>query len=224
MLEELRSMLDQVMTGETAPELLINRYDHLILHPLVLAAVFLMACFLVPLIEEFFKPVGVWFLLSWSLSPAEGFAAGAISGAGYALFESIALSSGGQEWLMVVVARMSTGVIHIFTSGMMGWALVQAWRFKRFWILAVTYPGVVLLHGLWNGLALLTALTTVSEMFAGEDRIPVWLVQTGEYAPVLLGGFTLLLFFAMYRINRRLASGVSEEIDTASSLDSRVIE
>jgi RsiW-degrading membrane proteinase PrsW (M82 family) len=84
------------------------------------------------------------------LTPVEGFTAGLLSGAGYALFESLALASGGEQWAALVFARIGTAGIHILTTGLTGWALVLAWRRRRFLRLAATYVFVVSVHGVWN--------------------------------------------------------------------------
>ncbi len=107
------------------------------------------------MIEEALKPIGVWLLFGRRLTPAAGFAAGALSGAGYALIESLALTSSGEAWSSLVLARTGTSAVHILTAGLTGWALVLAWQKRRFLPLLLAYLCAVMIHGLWNGLTLM---------------------------------------------------------------------
>src|SRR4030095_3220829 len=109
---------------------------------------------LVPALEEIFKPLGVWLLAGKLKSPAQGFTLGALSGAGYALIETIGVSSQTVEWASLLFSRIGTGVLHITTSALMGAAIVLAWRERRYlWLLGI-YILAVALHGLWNALAI----------------------------------------------------------------------
>ena len=74
-------------------------------HPLVVYSVFAFLAALVPLIEEVLKPVGMAFLVGRSITPAQGFAAGVLSGAGYALCESIFRVGLDSDWLTIAVTR-----------------------------------------------------------------------------------------------------------------------
>jgi hypothetical protein len=66
---------------------------------LVLISLFLVLGLLTPLVEETLKPVIVWLLAKRLQGPSQGFALGVISGAGFALVESLlASSTPGQGW------------------------------------------------------------------------------------------------------------------------------
>ena len=157
---------------------------------------------MVPLAEEALKPIGVWLLAGRKLSPAAGFTAGAMSGAGFAIFESLTASTSGEQWTMLVVGRIGTAVVHILTSALMGLAIVNAWNRRRYLRLAATYLGVVLLHGAWNGLSILYA---IDGMVTGLDlegglQLPAFMSAT----PYILAVFSALLFAALLWTNRRL--------------------
>jgi hypothetical protein len=97
-----------------------------------------------------------------------------------------------------VFARIGTGVIHIFTAGLMGWALALAWQENRYLRLGVTYLVAVLIHGLWNGLTLVTVGTTLSEIHVSYTNTNL-LTQLGDFAPgalivLAVGSFTGLLW------------------------------
>jgi RsiW-degrading membrane proteinase PrsW (M82 family) len=212
---ELAQSLNYVPPTE---ETILNLFEPYLMRPGVLLTVLVLAAVIVPLIEEALKPIGVW-LLAWrDLTPVEGFVAGLISGAGFALFENIGnTSTGGADWALLAASRISTALLHILTSGLMGWALVSAWRRGRYFQLGVSYALAVFLHGLWNGLALLAAgsfqsplLTPVPETTSGlEIGTIMSLVALG------LTNFGLFLWFN-YRLRR---SQVVTNTTSATSLE-----
>jgi RsiW-degrading membrane proteinase PrsW (M82 family) len=157
---------------------------------------------IVPLLEELFKPVGVWLLAGRSPTPGQGFAAGLLSGAGYALFENFMLGAGaGQDWAFVSIARMATSLIHILTAGLMGWSLARAWQGKRYLQLGVTYLIAVAIHALWNGLVILTA---VSDLFGSQVALPGFLTVIAAAAPAVFAILILGCFLALLGINLKL--------------------
>jgi hypothetical protein len=203
LVEMLNSLVAQLTAGQIDQEGLVNALVPWLVKPGVIIAAILFAAVIVPLIEEAIKPIGVWLLAGFGLSPAAGFALGAISGAGYALFESLLLSSTGEGWIAVVVARMSTGVIHILNTGLMGWALASAWREKRYLRLGATYLFVVSLHGLWNGLSVFNAIYEALGL-VGVQPAPKLVSWIGPLVPYLLAGITVAVFALMLVMNRNL--------------------
>ena len=92
-----------------------------------------------------------------NLTPAEGFTAGVLSGAGFALFENLGNASiGGEGWSTLVTVRISTVLLHVLTTGLTGWALASAWREKRYLRLGLAFTVSIALHGMWNGMAVLS--------------------------------------------------------------------
>lgn len=196
--EELTSLVERLGPTSPSPEIVAEALAPYLSNPMVIFTVFTFATVLVPLIEELIKPVGAWLLVGYNPAPVEGFVAGVLSGAGYALVESLALASPGQTWAAIVFARIGTGVIHIFTAGLMGWALALAWQENRYLRLGVTYLVAVLIHGLWNGLTLVTVGTTLSEIHVSYTNTNL-LTQLGDFAPgalivLAVGSFTGLLW------------------------------
>jgi hypothetical protein len=178
------------------PESAIRILSTFFLRPEVLYVVLIFGAVVVPLIEEIFKPIGVWLLARRGLSPSQGFAAGLLSGAGYALFENLALSIAvGQDWAAVVIARMGTSLMHMLTSALLGWALTLAWKEGRYTRLGVSYLLAVVIHAMWNGLV----LVSVFHQAAPEQAaFPMWVSQIGSVAPLGLitligGGFVLFV-------------------------------
>jgi hypothetical protein len=193
-------------TPDAAPDLLMNFFQPYLTQPAVVFGAFSFAAVIVPLIEELFKPIGVWLLAGRGLTPAAGFAAGAISGAGYALFESLSLTADGASWVFIVVARFGTDIIHILTAGLTGWALALAWRERRYFLLAVTYLCAVAIHGLWNGLTVFSTFAALAALqsHAASSQLIERVGVVTPYGLIFLavGGFTVLLL-----CNRSLREG-----------------
>lgn len=176
--------------------------------PLVFGLIMVFIALIVPIIEELLKPLGVWVLFGRRLSPSAGFTAGMLSGAGYGLIENLLLSGNAQDWSILVLARIGTTAVHILTAGMMGWAIVQLWSKKRYLRLGLAYLAAVLIHGLWNGLTVLSAfragglLDGISSRLKGVSAI----AAAAPYGLMMLavGCFLILLRFnQMLRINHR---------------------
>ncbi len=181
-----------------SPGSLLDDLEPYFMQPSTIYIALLFGALIVPLVEEIFKPIGVWLLARRNPSASQGFAAGLLSGAGYALFENFSLgASAGDDWTMVVVARIGTSLIHIVTAGLTGWALSLAWTEKRYLRLALSYLGAVSIHAIWNGTVLISA---ISELFGTEVEIPDFLSSISAGAPIIfailiLGCFMLLLGF-----------------------------
>jgi RsiW-degrading membrane proteinase PrsW (M82 family) len=162
LLQELMVLGEQLEQFRESPERALPLISPYLSQPAVLFTVLSFTAGIVPLIEELFKPVGVWLLAGRRLTAAEGFVSGLISGAGFALFENLAFTSTGAEWTVSVVLRMGTGLLHILTAGLTGWALALAWSHRRYLRLLVIFFCAVLLHAVWNGLALVTSVSILN--------------------------------------------------------------
>lgn len=173
-----------------------------LLSPRVVFLVILSVCVLTPIVEEALKPIAVWLGAGMITSPAQGFALGALCGAGFALFENLAAAAtGGMDWTLVVTLRIGTAIMHIANAGLMGWALVGAWRERRLLRLAIVYAGAILVHGLWNFLALaygMSSLPTALGMAAEE------LSLSAPYALPAMVLLASIMFAALIVMNRRL--------------------
>jgi hypothetical protein len=156
------------------------------------------------LIEEAVKPAVIWFLGKRLRSPAEGFVLGVMCGAGFAMLEGLMAASGAtQMWGFGLAGRAAASLMHITSSGLLGWAIASAQLEKRYGRLALTYLLSVSIHGLWNGSAIMAVY--------GSLRVMVQNMQID-----FLGGFfalgglgmlfleLVLLLTALPLINRRL--------------------
>ena len=198
LLQELIVLGEQLENFRGAPEQALPLINPYLSQPAVIFTAFSFTAGIVPLIEELFKPVGVWLLAGRRLSAAEGFAAGVISGAGFALFENLAFTSTGGEWTASVVLRMGTGLLHILTAGLTGWALALAWSHRRYLRLVIIFFCAVLLHGVWNGLALLTTASLL------ELPAQINAQMLASLAGVMLVSITFIAFAILLGLNRAL--------------------
>jgi RsiW-degrading membrane proteinase PrsW (M82 family) len=203
-LRELSSLVEQLQTTNLSPETILPVIQPYLKNPLVVFGVLLFMAGIVPLLEEAIKPIGVWLLAKRRLTPVEGFTAGLISGAGFALVESLGYTSnGGQSWISSVLVRAPTALMHILTCGLTGWGLARAISLRRFrWLLA-GYGGAVAIHGLWNGLTI-TAAGIV--LLYPDQPAAVVIAGLALLGMVALFGFVFLLLLLINRHLRQQAA------------------
>jgi len=156
---------------------------------------------IVPLIEELFKPLAVWLFGRKLTSPVQGFVLGMLSGAAFSIFESLnASADGSAAWAVIASARAGTGILHIVTSGLMGWGIASAFSEKRYGRLAACYGTAVLLHGVWNAAAGGLGVVGMGEMLGKPEWLPV-------YAPALFCCLIVMgigMFAVLVASNRKL--------------------
>jgi hypothetical protein len=193
---QLTNLISRFQYITPDPEEILKILSPILLHPGVLFLAFAFISVIVPLIEEALKPLGVWLLARNKISPAQGFAFGVLCGAGFGLFENLGnTSAGGDLWVVLASTRISTLLLHCLTTGLVGWALASAWGQRRYLRLGFTYASVVFLHGLWNGMAVLSSVSSLETQFNLD--LPGNLAQYGNLATigiVALGAFNLVLF------------------------------
>jgi hypothetical protein len=202
LLEQLLPLLEQTQISPEATDALFNLLRPYLASPVVLYITLAFGAGLVPLIEELFKPIGVWLLYDRPLTPAQGFTLGMLSGAGYAIFESLSLTLSGENWAPLMISRGGTTLLHIFTAGLVGWGLAGAFQRKEYLKLVLVYLAAVLLHGLWNAISLISSsgVLLVDELPAAS-----LIIKIGEIAPYGLVGLTLFLFILLLGANRYFA-------------------
>ncbi len=157
---------------------------------------------LVPIIEEPLKLTGLWLGADRIRTPAEGFALGILSGAGYALFESLGASSAAAaNWQIISIARAGTSLLHIVNSGLLGWALVSAWQERKFIRLGLAFIATILIHGSWNALSVAYGVASVARQLPfslpaylnDENVILIALATLGGLMIITLAGFNFFL-------------------------------
>jgi hypothetical protein len=206
LMEPLKDIQSQVQAATKMEDLLIVLAPYLT-QPWVFLLVLLFAAVLGPMVEEAVKPLAVWILGRHLRTPGEGFALGALSGAGFALLEGLMAASGmASVPYFAIPARLTSSLMHITLSGIVGWGIYSALKEKRWKRLLAAYSLSSLLHGLWNGSALLAVFGALRFEIQGMQELDA----LGSLA-ILLGIFTLgvvfvLILVALPLLNRRFRS------------------
>ena len=140
------------------------------------------------------KPLALWFLKKKNILASDGFYYGALTGMVFALIESIlGLSGFGTDgWVSMSVVRVGTGILHIFTSAMMGWALTESWHSYRLGKLGLTYLGCIAIHGLWNFLAISISINKILPLSVNSQQELIRVLF-----PVILVLMALGMLFAL---------------------------
>ena len=189
----LMTSLENVTSAN--PEVLLQELAPLFNDPLVLLIAFVSLSFFVPVIEELLKPLAVYLLLRRDLSEAQGFALGALSGAGYALAENLALNTQPESLFLVAVGRFGASAMHIFTAALSGYALVRAKNQKSIWPFLGILALNIFIHGLWNGMVVLITAASFTTAGAGS-QVPVGSVIFA--LPVMLIVALACIFFLQH--------------------------
>lgn len=203
-IDTVQRLLESV---ENAPDLdsMLYPLAPVIEHPLtlIMALLFLSGC--VPFIEEFAKSLGVWLVSGRLSGPAQGFALGALSGAGFALVESlIAAISPDASWGMAFVARAFSGLMHILAASLTGLGIAYARLERRYLRFTGLFALAILVHGLWNGGTVLTVLGGARIALANpEIDLPGALL--GAAGVLIIAGMAALIAAALLMLNAWLA-------------------
>jgi hypothetical protein len=201
-LATLQQVISQVR-GLTDIDSVMQVLAPYLVNPFALIGLFLLLGLFTPVIEESLKPAIVWLLAKRIARPAQGFALGIISGAGFALVESLlASSTPGQGWEQLLVARAGGGLMHIFGSGLMGWGIASAWQGKRLRLLG-TYILSVSLHGLWNSAAIILELGSI-QPYLNNNAYSKLFDSFSLAGTIVLGLLVLITLLALILINRKM--------------------
>jgi RsiW-degrading membrane proteinase PrsW (M82 family) len=207
---EVTRLADQISNIGNDIDELMRILTPYLSQPAVVITLFFLASIAVPLVEEALKPIGLWFLARKSLTPSEGFIGGVISGAGFAIVESLfnSIQLMDDTWLVVSTMRFGTTLMHMLASGLVGWGLASAWTQRKYLRLAGAYLAAVILHGVWNGLAILLAAGQFSQGLSGE-----MLPGNGKIALWGLGVLTMVAFILLLVINSRLRKNTPSTVE-----------
>lgn len=211
LIREFQRLAQSFQNGTPPPGEVLRLISPYLESPGFIFAAFVFMAVVVPLIEELIKPAGVWLLAGRHLTPAEGFVAGVLSGAGYALVENLGATTSMDSWAFLVLVRACTGVMHIFTAGLMGWAIVTAWNQRRYLRLGVAYLTAVVIHGLWNGLALFVGVASLPPL-----PQPISIFTSQREIPAILGMVVLIVivFILLVWSNRALRRAIIPQLQS----------
>lgn len=166
--QKITDLLALLQSNPDSSEVL-QSLDGFVSVPTLIGIVFLMVAVLMPVIEELFKTLGVWIFSGRGLNPAEGWVAGLMSGAAFALMEGllygvqVSTLNVAQDWVVSVIGRTGGSVLHTLCGGLVGLAFAKTWKDKKPWRVIGSFVLVIFLHGLWNSLALLPTIFSFND-------------------------------------------------------------
>jgi len=203
---EVEQLIGQI---EQAPDMDSVAYllEPILKNPLTLLTALTFLSFLVPVIEESAKSLGIWLVADRLASPAQGFAMGVLSGAGFALAESLSASlTVDDTWAVTLFMRAVSSSMHMLATGLVGWGIAHARLEKRYFKMIGMMMLAILLHSAWNAGAVFTIVGGARTMFAmpGFDFFGALLAVGGAgLLFVLMSGMVVAFFI----INPRLRAG-----------------
>ena len=166
---EVEYLIDQI---DQAPDMdsLVYLLGPLLKNPLTLLTALTFLSFLVPVIEESAKSLGIWLVSDRLKSPAQGFALGILSGAGFALAESLSASlTVDDTWGVTLFVRAVSGSMHMLATGLVGWGIAYARLEKRYFRMISMTLLAISLHAAWNAGAVFTIAGGARTMLAMPD-------------------------------------------------------
>ena len=194
-IEEFANLLESAAVTMEVPE---QEIIDLVQSPAVIGGLLLFASVVVPLIEEAIKPLGVWLLAGRELTPQDGWVLGLLSGAGFALIENLGNLAVGAGWTFLMLARAGAAGLHIFNSAIIGYTFVLSRRQKRWKPFILAFLGTLVLHALWNAVAVVATVQSLSSTTQIGMGWPLIYV-------VILSAAAIGTYIAIDRFNRHLA-------------------
>lgn len=205
LLAEMNRLVQRLSMVQENPDAILRILSPLVQKPEVALVALIYLAGMVPLIEELVKPLAAWLLFRRRLTPTDGFVVGLICGAGFALAESLGTASAvtGAQWLVVVAARSGTGLMHMLTAGLTGWALASTWRDGKVLRLVGAYLLAVLLHAAWNFTSLLMSVQAIINVSPTSSNLLLNASRLAPYGLVVLMAVMLALLLRMNAHLRR---------------------
>ncbi len=146
----LKQLADQLSNASGMEELLNTAGPWLNNPSAVLLALLFFSGFS-PAIEETAKSLATWTVFDRLTSPAQGFAAGAVSGAAFGLVESLLVSATpDSNWTTTLLVRGASTMMHIMAASLTGWGIASFRATKRPGRMISMYALAMALHGAWN--------------------------------------------------------------------------
>ncbi len=200
----IQRLLERLANPNLNNESLLRILRPYLQQPVVIYAILALVAGVLPVIEELLKPLGVWGIASLRITPAEGFVAGLISGAAFALLETSGALRGmsSATWAATVIGRTGTGLLHTITAGLTGWGLALAWSKAAYLRLAGIFLLSFALHAAWNTLAIfMGAYATFNAPAVQANSILGWISSASPYA---LGVLAVTMLLILIGVNSKL--------------------
>ncbi len=170
--------------------------------PLVIVAILVVAAFLVPLIEELAKTVGVGLMAYRRPDAGQAMLWGLAGGAGFAIVEGLFNTANSLDaWAPVILLRVGATLLHCTAGALMGLAWYQV-LIRRRWAPALgLYAASVGIHAAWNSVSVGVALISLGA--TEGEALP--LVGLGSMAMIAaLLGLSVAMALLLSLLTRRL--------------------
>jgi len=201
-------LVERIVTHLQDPALLQDpgALESVVLTPAVIAAALAVVAGIVPMIEEAVKTIGVGIAGYRRPSLPQAVFWGIAAGAGFAIAEGLLNATVDLAgWLIVVVLRVGTTLLHCTTGAIMGLAWYEGLALRKRSRAVALYLVSVAVHGLWNALTLgvtMLALKSLSgdpfgsgQAMMGLSVLAILALQ-GALALGMAGGLVGLTVFA----------------------------
>jgi RsiW-degrading membrane proteinase PrsW (M82 family) len=155
LLTSLRHIKDQ-LSNASSPDQALALAGPWLDNPFAFILALLFFSGFTPVIEETAKSLATWTVFDRLESSAQGFALGALSGAGFGLLESLLASAAPDSgWASTLLVRGGSTMMHIMAASLTGWGIASFRLSKRPGRMVGTYALAMLLHSLWNACVML---------------------------------------------------------------------
>ncbi len=176
--------------------------------PLTILVALLFFSVFTPLIEETAKSLTVWLMFNRLDSPAQGFVAGALSGAGFGLLESLlASATPDSSWSATLLVRGMSTMMHILAASLTGWGIASYRLSKRPGRMVGMYALAMSLHGLWNASVVIIFFGGMRVAFNSGFSDPLGLAMV-SFSALILIALCLALPISMGIFNRSIKGKV----------------
>ena len=174
--------------------------------PVIFLAALVLFGGVTPVVEEAAKSLAIWGLVDRLGEPADGFVAGALTGAGFGLVEGLLASASPDPfWSVTLAVRGGSSVMHIAAASFAGYGIVAFRRTRRYASLLGGYLAALLIHGLWNASVVMIGFggLHISTGVTDSNWIGLPLVAFGA---LILATLCVGTPIALIATNRRLRS------------------
>jgi RsiW-degrading membrane proteinase PrsW (M82 family) len=203
LLRDLELTAARLSSGQQNPEILKNMLVSFIGRPSNRYLIFSIIAGLVPIIEEVVKQLPLWLLAGRKLTPRAGLMIGALGGAGFAITESLLSVStlgGSEQWFYQIIGRAGAGLMHLVTGAIGGWGLASAIGGRRYIRAALAYLTSVIIHGVWNAMAIWDGLERVT----GSPSINNYRYSNNSLMPLGIMGVLFVIMFFLLLYNKTI--------------------
>ncbi len=191
-----------------------------VLTPAVMVTALAIIAGIVPMIEETVKTVGVAIAGYRRPSLPQAVFWGIAAGAGFAIAEGLLNATVDLAgWLVVVVLRVGTTLLHCTTGAVMGLAWYQGLALSRRSRAVALYLASVAVHGLWNALTLGVTVLALKSLDGGALSTGQATMGLGVLAILaLLGALALGMVGGLVGLTVYARRQVSPQADTSQPM------